>query len=72
MGALTNFDIISLEQLVENYAAANNNKAFYYFPILRLLLTGEAGGPPLFDICAFLGKKEVLERINHSISLLEQ
>jgi glutamyl-tRNA synthetase len=37
----------------------------------RLLLVGEAKGPGLFDLAAFLGKEEVVERMNRGIETIE-
>jgi len=38
----------------------------------RLLLVGEAKGPGLFDLAAFLGKEEVVERMNRGIESLQK
>jgi glutamyl-tRNA synthetase len=38
----------------------------------RLLLVGEAKGPGLFDLAAFLGKEEVVERMNRGIETIEK
>ncbi len=37
----------------------------------RLLLVGEATGPGLFDLAAFLGKEEVIERMKRGIEAIE-
>lgn len=39
-------------------------------PAFRLALTGQGAGPSLFDICAILGKDEVLNRIDLAIEKL--
>ena len=41
-------------------------------PLFRLLLTGKGMGPSMFDISAFLGKEECLERISIGISSLQK
>jgi len=33
----------------------------------RLLLVGAAKGPGLFDLASFLGKEEVIDRMNNGI-----
>lgn len=39
-------------------------------PILRLAISGKGMGPSLFEICAFLGKEETINRINKAIETL--
>ena len=41
-------------------------------PLFRLLLTGKGMGPSMFDISAFLGKKESIDRISIGISSLQE
>lgn len=36
----------------------------------RLALVGEGKGPGMFDISAFLGKKETLKRIEKAVAVL--
>ena len=36
-------------------------------PLFRLLITGKAMGPSMFDISAFLGKEECLLRMDHGV-----
>lgn len=67
-GEATEFNETQLDLIVENYAIENGNKKFFYFQPLRLVLTGEAGGPPLFKIMEFLGKDETVRRMKNSIT----
>jgi len=69
---LDSFTEDKLDMEVEKYATLKENKKFYYFPALRLVTTGTAGGPPLFKIFEFLGKEEISERITASINHLKQ
>lgn len=39
-------------------------------PNFRVLVTGEGGGPSMFEICALLGKEEVMDRINTGLNKL--
>lgn len=41
-------------------------------PLFRLLLTGKGMGPSMFEISAFLGKEECVERISVGISTLQK
>jgi glutamyl-tRNA synthetase len=36
-------------------------------PNFRLLVTGQGNGPSMFDICALLGKDEVLRRMDSGL-----
>jgi glutamyl/glutaminyl-tRNA synthetase len=35
--------------------------------LLRVLVTGVAGGPQLFDMLALMGKEEVLQRLGQAL-----
>lgn len=39
-------------------------------PLFRLLVTGAGTGPSMFEIAAFLGKEECMERINNGLTAL--
>lgn len=39
---------------------------------LRLAVSGQAGGPPIFEMLALLGNKRVSETIKHSVSVLSE
>lgn len=70
-----------LEKL-ELFNSANIESCFHKFleikevglgqvmPTLRLALTGEGGGPQIFDIAELLGKQAVLDRINAAVQRL--
>jgi glutamyl-tRNA synthetase len=38
----------------------------------RIALTGEGGGPSMFDFAAFLGKRETLARLAQGIEAVEE
>ena len=40
-------------------------------PLFRLVLTGTGMGPSMFDISAFLGKEECLQRVESGIYTIE-
>ncbi|MDH4265150.1 MAG: glutamate--tRNA ligase, partial [Deltaproteobacteria bacterium] len=39
---------------------------------VRLATTGVSGGPPLFDILEFLGKEEVVKRIEKAVEFIQK
>jgi len=41
-------------------------------PLFRLLITGEGSGPNMFEIATFLGKQEVIQRINTGLQILQK
>jgi glutamyl-tRNA synthetase len=68
---------------LEDFSAANVEVAFKSFiearelgvgavlSPFRLLITGQAAGPSMFDISEFLGKEESLERIDLGLSTIQ-
>ncbi len=71
MQSIEDFSAISIENLVTNYAQKNNQKPTQYFQPLRISLTGEAGGPPLFELMNYLGKAESCNRLSFAINKLK-
>jgi glutamyl-tRNA synthetase len=61
------FDAPALDALLHGYVEANGLKFGAVGPALRAALTGLSGGPGLPDIMAFLGRGEVLARIEHYV-----
>jgi glutamyl-tRNA synthetase len=51
--------------VVENEHAKKPGEMMQTF---RLSLSGVGGGPPIFDMAAFLGKETVLRRIEHCLA----
>lgn len=72
-------ELISVFSLMEVFSSANieiqvktlmekyNLKFGDVLPVLRNMISGQAGGPPLFDIIGLLGKETVLERMKIAI-----
>ncbi len=64
------------EEVVEaNFKAFLERKEIGFgaaLPGFRLCVTGEAGGPSMFAIAAFLGKEETLERMREGVSTIAQ
>jgi len=75
MESIVDWNATNIENCVNAYAESKGEKPSNYFQVLRLALTGVAGGPPLFDIMSYLGKLETLARIEesmHKINLTDQ
>ncbi len=58
------FEAHHTEGIIKEYLSDNQIKLGEVFPLLRMALTGEQGGPHIFDIMVLLGKEESLRRIN--------
>ena len=69
--ALPSMDIEPLEAALRSLADEINLKAGQLFGILRVAVTGQRISPPLIESMAFIGKAEVLARIERAIALLE-
>lgn len=65
------FDAATIEH---NFKAFLEEKELGFGAVLpgfRLLLTGEAGGPGMYEIAAFLGKEESLKRMDEGMKIAE-
>ena len=69
--ALPSMDIEPLETALRFLADEISLKAGQLFGILRIAVTGQRVSPPLIESMAYIGKVEVLARIERSIALLE-
>jgi len=68
--ALPSMDIEPLETALRFLADEISLKAGQLFGILRVAVTGQRVSPPLIESMAYIGKVEVLARIERSIALL--
>ncbi len=59
-----------LKEKVMKFIESHETSMGGVFPILRLSLTGEGGGPDLFKIIEILGKQEVEDRIKYAVEKL--
>jgi glutamyl-tRNA synthetase len=67
---LTSFEAASLEEAFKAFIAEKEMGIGAVLPLFRLLLTGKGMGPSMFEISAFLGKDECIERIDLGIAAL--
>lgn len=59
---LDNWDAIHLH---DDFAIAQTELGKLDMQMLRVIITGVAGGPQLFDLLALIGKEETLKRMDH-------
>lgn len=69
--ALEVFEAEACETAVNAYCEQNGIKAGGIMQPLRLAVSGRAGGPPLFEMIALLGKAEVVRRMKHAVETLQ-
>lgn len=62
------FEVQTLEQEFKKYLETHQLGFGAIMPVFRIILTGEAAGPGLFDILSILGKVESIKRLNAGIS----
>lgn len=67
--ATEDFAATSLEAAFKNYCETAGVKPGELMQPLRLSISGVAGGPPIFEILALLGKEKVNSRIAHAAAL---
>jgi glutamyl-tRNA synthetase len=58
------FEAHHTEEIIKQYLTDNQIKIGEVFPLLRMALTSEQGGPHIFDIMALLGQEESIRRLN--------
>ena len=67
---IDDFSIENQEQIVHQWIEQKGYKLGNIMNAWRLTLVGEGKGPGMFDISAFLGKQEILDRMKRAIETL--
>ena len=65
---LVEFSAVSTEAAFKQVAEAQGIKTGEVMQLFRVCLTGVAGGPALFEMCALLGKEECVRRLDRALS----
>jgi glutamyl-tRNA synthetase len=71
LDALTPFDHESIENAFKSFLEVKGMGIGAVLPNFRLLITGTGMGPSMFEIAAFLGKEECLERMNQGLTKIK-
>jgi glutamyl-tRNA synthetase len=66
--ALTVWDVASTEAVIKGVMHDFNLKPGELMPAFRIMISGEAGGPPLFELAELLGQDEVIQRMETAIT----
>jgi glutamyl-tRNA synthetase len=66
----SNFSHLALEESFKETAAACGLKPGEVMQMLRVIITGLAGGPALFETAELLGKTEISKRMEHALKTL--
>lgn len=67
---LQSFDATSLETSFKAFTEENGINPGSLMQPLRLVISGAAGGPPLFDMIALIGRESVLQRMKFAVGSL--
>lgn len=70
LSSLSSFTASDIDNAFKEFLAQKNLGVGAVLPLFRLLLTGKAAGPSMFEISAFLGKEESLARMEAGIQSL--
>ena len=70
LNALNDFSAAAIETEFNAFLAERELGLGAVLPLFRLLVTGEGGGPSMFDIAAYLGKAETVSRIQSGCAKL--
>lgn len=68
LNSLTSFEAEAIEIAFKSFLEQKEMGIGAVLPLFRLLITGKAMGPSMFEIAAFLGKEECADRIKLGIS----
>lgn len=66
LGSLPVFDAVSVEAVVKGIMEKYQLGMGEVLPLLRMMLSGEKGGPPLFEMIALLGRDETIARLHYA------
>jgi glutamyl-tRNA synthetase len=69
--AISSFDAVTIEQTVKDFMAEEGLKGGEVLPLWRLALSGTMQGPAVFDMAAFLGKDETLQRFRKGLDYFD-
>lgn len=67
LSALEPWEAAAIEQVIKGAMEQNSLKPGELMPAFRIMISGEAGGPPLFELAAIIGKEEIIERIKTAL-----
>jgi len=69
--AIENFEHDSIENAFKTFLEQKGMGIGAFLPLFRLLITGTGMGPSMFEIAAFLGKQECIDRMNQGLTKVE-
>jgi glutamyl-tRNA synthetase len=70
--AISDFTAPSIESVFKAYIAEKNVGIGAVMFLFRLLVTGQGAGPSMFEISEFLGKQEVIDRLNWGLATVAE
>lgn len=62
------FTAAETEGLLNELCSEHQMKTGMVMQPLRIAVSGAAGGPPIFELLALIGKKEILERLDYALA----
>jgi glutamyl-tRNA synthetase len=68
LAALNDFSPAEIQRVYEETASDAGLKPGNYMQLLRVVVSGEAGGPALWDMIALLRKDEIVERLSAALA----
>jgi len=71
LSSIVDFNQDTIETSFKEFLAAKELGIGAVLPLFRLLITGKGMGPSMFEIAAFLGKEECLERMKNGLIAVE-
>ncbi|GAB1447606.1 MAG: glutamate--tRNA ligase [Bacteroidia bacterium] len=68
--AMNKFTAEDAERVYLEVLEKNGIQSKQFLQMFRVCLTGQAGGPPLFELAALVGKESCSARLNHALTIL--
>jgi glutamyl-tRNA synthetase len=69
---LSEFSSSTIENEYNSALTKNNVAGKDFLQLLRVCLTGVAGGPPIFDMCELFGKENTIQRLENALNTIKK
>ncbi len=72
LSSITDFTVTKIEEQYNLALAKNDIAGKDFLQLLRVCLSGVAGGPPIFEMCELFGKENTILRLQNAINTIKK
>lgn len=72
LDALTTWSHDKIEPIVKDFMEQNQLGMGDVLPVFRMMISGETGGPPIYELAELMGKEVVIQRMNKAVGLFNE